>query len=149
MLYGCGNPPLYYVASNAASLHMNFQVSAEANRLNDQAGALLDQTPALQPKAKVEWCTPETLALRQYEYFTASYNLNPADGGGVLNDTCGANGTARPPPALLQGSLTMSTATVITQTSAHGTDTLKILLDESAILGAVAFFAWFFSIFVA
>lgn len=149
MISGCGDPPFYFVMSASASPELSFEIKAEANVMDDQIGALLDQAPFDSSDTEMlASCSPETLALTRYKYFTARYDLEPSNGGGSLNDTCAGVDLRGPKPVVtIGGFLTMSTSTVFTQTSKHGTDTLQILTDEGSILGGVSFFAWFFSIF--
>ena len=144
-LLDCGNPPMYFQIQPPIRVASGSLVSIDGQtELSDEIGALHNskwRESAASP------CSAYSFALRNYTYYDAR---TPSAGikQQLQNSTCDVASPNYFTPCQFQLKVVMNSMLVTKQTSEHGTNTLRILIDEGSILGAVMFFTWFLSIFV-
>jgi hypothetical protein len=141
----CGSPSLYsFLEFPLTGADKPANVYATPYRINDQVGVLNQRTS----KTQNDLCSEGLINSHRYTYYTARYD-EISSTGTLAESSCDvANATTYTGPCVIALQLYLSTVLVQTQTSAHGIDTLQILIDEGSIVGGVLFFTWFFSIFV-
>ncbi|KAI1764876.1 hypothetical protein GGR53DRAFT_465976 [Hypoxylon sp. FL1150] len=131
-----GNVFAQEISIPAVNAGSGWPVYVDVLQIDDKAGDLATDGPGFE-------CSP---TLENYKYYTG--RAPPLTWDTSMGNECdvGRNASATPCPLIL--SFQLSSPLVSVQTSRRGSHTLKILIDEGSILGAILFITWFFGIFV-
>jgi hypothetical protein len=147
LVRGCGDPTPYlgYIEVAQSGLRMNLGLNAF--HMKDSINATWESANT---SSVDDSCSVGLLSRTDYAYYTGDlqvFNTRTLDSN--PDHICGYPGTpGQTNYCWMVFGVTMKSTLITTQTSARGTNTLDILLAESAILGGVMFFTWFCSVFM-
>ncbi|KAK4547083.1 hypothetical protein LTR36_001304 [Oleoguttula mirabilis] len=139
----CGNPQFYFQMTVPITDGALVSVTADTFVLSDPVGALARSQGPL----ATALCSQDVLRLTNYTYYSARVETDTV-GDNLVNSSCDLSSAAYTRPCAFNPVFFLSSSLVTTQTSSRGTNTLKVLIEESGIVGGILFFTWFLGIFV-